>query len=148
MIWSAWGPPSFPLSLTCVRERSAEKRYVLVCTLRCRVPCGHAALRRSTCGVFHLGTVFRVRTRELNPSLIQAAFDALHPDRVQPLKAALPSKSGREPKATRISCLRRQGRGRHTLLRQINASRWRPHVNKACPQYRALRTEKEKYELR
>src|SRR5260221_14647411 len=49
--------PSLSLSLTSVRERSAERRYVLVCTLRCRVPCGHAASRRSTCGVFHPGTV-------------------------------------------------------------------------------------------
>src|SRR5882724_12287914 len=122
MIWSAWGPPSFPLSLTCVRERSAEKRYVLVCTLRCRVPCGHAALRRSTCGVFHLGTVFRVRTRELNPSLIQAAFADLHPDRVQPLKAALHSKCGREPKATRISCLRLTGTRAPRLLHHYDAS--------------------------
>src|SRR5439155_4199750 len=50
------GTALFFLSLTHVRERSAERRYVLVCTLRCHVPCGHAASRRSTCGVFHPGT--------------------------------------------------------------------------------------------
>src|SRR5204862_7555578 len=53
------------LSLTHVRERSAERRYVLVCTLRCHVPCGHAASRRSTCGVFHPGTVSSGPNRRL-----------------------------------------------------------------------------------
>ena len=68
------GTAVISLPLTHVRERSAERRYVLVCTLRCRVPCGHAASRRSTYGVFHPGTVFRVRTRERNPALIRAGF--------------------------------------------------------------------------
>src|SRR5438477_11973639 len=54
------------LSLTHVRERSAERRYVLVCTLRCHVPCGHAASRRSTCGVFHPGTVSSGPNRRLS----------------------------------------------------------------------------------
>src|SRR5437762_10404527 len=66
MIWSAWGPPSFPFSLTHVRERSAERRYVLVCTLRCHVPCGHAASRRSTVASSTPGPSRRVRTGDFH----------------------------------------------------------------------------------
>ena len=114
----------FP-SLTGVRERSAERRYFSVCTLRCRVPCGHAAFRRSTCGVFHPGTV------RMGPDTHPGQLSpALHPDRVQPSKAALHSKSGREPEATRTSCARDTGARAPRLLRQINASRWRPHVSR------------------
>src|SRR5260221_12798240 len=47
------------LPLTHVRERSADWRYFIVWHLGegARVPCGHAASRRSTGGVFHPGTV-------------------------------------------------------------------------------------------
>src|SRR6266567_5423611 len=47
------------LPLTDVRERSADWRYFIVWHLGegALVPCGHAASRRSTCGVFHPGTV-------------------------------------------------------------------------------------------
>src|SRR3954454_21115469 len=96
MIWSAWGPPSFPFPLTRVREQSAERRYVLVCTLRCRVPCGHAASRRSTCGVFHPGTVLPGPDRGIESPRVHTAFAAFVPDRVQPSKAALHSKDGRK----------------------------------------------------
>ena len=76
MICSAWGPPSFPFSLTCVRERSADWRYVSVWHLveGALVPCEARRLPALHCGVFHPGTVFRVRTREQNPALIQSSF--------------------------------------------------------------------------
>ena len=57
--------PRFPLP-SHVRERSAERRYVLVCTLRCHVPCGHAASRRSTVASSTLGPSRRVRTGDFH----------------------------------------------------------------------------------
>ena len=45
-VWSAWGAPSFPLSLTSVRGAERRKaHHSQVCTLRCRAPCDrHARL--------------------------------------------------------------------------------------------------------
>ena len=53
------GTAVISLPLTHVRERSAERRYFIVWHLveGAHVPCGHAASRRSTGGVFHPGTV-------------------------------------------------------------------------------------------
>src|SRR2546423_11430456 len=52
-------------------------------------------------------------------SVIRAAFAALHPDRPGLLaKAALRSKGGREPRATRTSCARDTGARAPRLLRQ------------------------------
>ena len=50
-----------------------------------------------------------------------------HPDRVQPSKAALHSKGGREPKATRTPLRVTQGRGRHACSVNQDAPRRRPH---------------------
>jgi hypothetical protein len=98
-----------------LRGGSAEKRYFVVCTLRCRVPCGARRLPALHCGVFHLGTVLPGPDTGAEPRADPGRLSpALHPDRVQPLKAALRFKGGREPKATRTSCVRAQGRGRHT----------------------------------
>ncbi len=47
------------------------------------------------------GPCFRARTGGLSPSPIRAAFAALHPRRVQPLKAAPHSRGGRRPEASR-----------------------------------------------
>src|SRR6266487_5512839 len=61
-------------------------------------------------------------------SVIRAAFAALHPDRRGLLaKAALRFKGGREPRATRTSCARTQGRGRHACSVNQDAPRRRPH---------------------
>ena len=79
------------------------------------MPCGHAASRRSTVASSTPGPSRRVRTGGLSSPVIQTAFAALHPDRTGLLaKAALRGKGGREPRATRTSCVRTQGRGRHT----------------------------------
>ena len=109
------------LSLTSVRERSAEWRYVSSLAPRRRRPrafARHAALRRSTCGVFHPGTVLVGSEPGTFIPVIRAAFAALHPNRTsRPKAAALHSKGGREPRATRISCLRVTGTRAPRLLR-------------------------------
>src|SRR5712675_2532328 len=120
MIWSAWGTAVISLSLTNVRERSADWRTILV---------------------WHLGEGARVPLRGTPPPgaplwrlpprdrlvgsepetfipVIRAAFAALHPDRRGLLaKAALRSKGGREPRATRTSCVRYTGARAPRLLR-------------------------------
>src|SRR5438128_1642612 len=113
------------LPLTSVRERSADWRYVssLAPRRRCRVPCGHAASRRSTVASSTPGSSRRVRTGGLSSPVIRAAFAALHPDRTGLLsKAALRFKGGREPRATRTSCVRNTGARAPRLLRHYDAS--------------------------
>src|SRR6266566_4259257 len=68
VIWSARGPPSFPFSLTHVRERSADWRYFIVWHLveGALVPCGHAASRRSTVASSTPGPSRRVRTGDFH----------------------------------------------------------------------------------
>ncbi len=103
------GVGSALISLPSPRE-GAERRKTLLHSLaprrRCRVPCGHAASRRSTCGVFHPGTVLPGPERRGVPHVIRAAFADPSSGPVQPLKAALRSKGGREPEATRTGWLR------------------------------------------
>ena len=109
--------PSFPLSLTTVRERSAGMALLRSLAPRRRRPRALRARRLPAlhCGVFHPGTVSSGPTGGLSSPVIRAAFAALHPDRTGLLsKAALRSKGEREPEATRTSCVRAQGRGRHT----------------------------------
>src|ERR1043166_9501697 len=75
----------------------------------CLVGVGSAAAsRRSTGGVLPpRDRARRVRTGGLSSPVIRAAFAALHPDRTGLLaKAALHSKGGREPGATRTCCVR------------------------------------------
>src|SRR5213083_2182830 len=56
-------------------------------------------------------------------SVIRAAFAALHPNRTGLLsKAALRFKGGREPRATRTSCVRNTGARAPHLLRHYDAS--------------------------
>src|SRR5215207_1045545 len=108
------GPPSFPLSLTCVRERSADWRYFIVWHLVEGAAClaRHAASRRSTVASSTLGPFFRVRTRERKPRADPGQLSPpLHPDRVQPLKAVPRSRDGREPRATRTSVRVHSGAG-------------------------------------
>src|SRR5258708_15303569 len=121
MIWSAWGPPSFPFSLTHVRERSADWRTILVWHLGegARVPCEARRLPALHCGVFHPGTVLPGPDAGAEPHADPGSLStALHPDRVQPSKAALHSKGGREPRATRTSCARNTWAPAPRLLRQ------------------------------
>src|SRR5207244_12452198 len=112
--------PRFP-SPHNVRERSADWRYFIVWRLveGAHVPCGHAASRRSTVASSTPGPSRRVRTEGLSSPVIRAAFAALHPDRRGLLSnAALRSKGGREPRATRTSCARNTGARAPRLLRQ------------------------------
>jgi len=59
------------------------------------------ALRRSTCGFSVPGTVLPGADGGLAANRIRAAFAALHPRRVQPLKAVPLSGDGRRPRASR-----------------------------------------------
>src|SRR5215216_778289 len=120
------------LSLVPHKREGAERRLALLHSLaprrRCRVP-----LR----GTPPPGApLWRLPPRDRlvgsGPGtfipVIRAAFAALHPDRTSLLaKAALRSKGGREPGATRTSCARTQGRGRHACSVNQDAPRRRPH---------------------
>src|SRR5882757_755433 len=120
MIWSAWGPPSFPSSLTSVRERSADWRYVFIGTL-VKVPRALRGTPPPGAPLWRLPPRDRLVGSEPETfiSVIRAAFAALHPDRTGLLsKAALHSKGGREPRATRTSCARNTGARAPRLLRQ------------------------------
>jgi hypothetical protein len=135
------------LALTCVRERSAERRYVVVGTFA-KAPRAlrstHAS-RRSTGGVYNLGTALPGPDGHSH-----ATYPSRFPRRssgpVQPLKAALVV----ERTVTRGvpgRCVRNTSRRRHTRLHQPDAPRRRPQLSKACRQYRLRRTEQEKREL-
>ena len=90
-------------------REGAERRLALRLSLHLavRVPCGHAASRRSTVASSTPGPSRQVRTEGPSSPVIRAAFAALHPDRTGLLsKAALRSKGEREPRATRTSCVR------------------------------------------
>src|SRR5882724_9296864 len=117
--------PSLSFSLTHVRERSAVWRYVFIGT-SVKVPrafARHAASRRSTVASSTPGPSRRVRTEELSSPVIRAAFAVLHPDRRGLLaKAALRSKGGREPRATRTSCARNTRARAPHLLRHYDVS--------------------------
>jgi hypothetical protein len=124
------GPEQGSGSSPPLRERSAERRYLLVCTLRCRVPCGHAASRRSTVASSTPGPSRRVRTRDFHPR-DPGGFRHLSSGPSGLLsKAALRSKGGRKPRATRTSCARHTGARAPHLLRQPNASGRRPQLSK------------------
>jgi len=60
------GTALFFLPLTCVRERSAERRYVLVCTLRCACLAGTPPRGAPPVASFHPGTVSSVRTGDFH----------------------------------------------------------------------------------
>jgi len=125
------GPEQSSGSSAPLRERSAERRTFLVCTLRCRVPCGARRLAALHCGVFHPGTVLPGPDAGAEPHADPGQLSpALHPDRVQPSKAALHSKGERKPGATRTSCARNTGARAPHLLRQPNASGRRPQLSK------------------
>src|SRR5205823_14618918 len=71
--WCGAGPaPSLSFALTSVRERSADWRYFLVWHLveGARVPCGHAASRRSTVASSTPGPSRRVRIGDFHPRKI------------------------------------------------------------------------------
>src|SRR5829696_406078 len=113
-VGEARGCAFISFSLTSVRERSADWRYVssLAPRRRCRVP-----LR----GTPPPGApLWRLPPRDRlvgsGPGtfvpVIRAAFAALHPDRTGLLsKAALHSKGEREPRATRTSVRVHRGAG-------------------------------------
>ena len=132
----------FP-SLTGVRERSAGRRYFIVGTLRCRVPCDrHArlpALHRGDFGPDHRSSFIGP---EACPSRYPGSIGAaLHPMLSKPLKAG-PSSGPDGDRAswdevTSLACRRR------TLLRQLSVPRRRPRLSKACRQYRVWKTAQE-----
>ena len=62
---------------------------------------GHDASRRTAAATLHLGTVLPGPDGAHSSALIPQAFARVHPDRVQPLKAAPRSWSGRLPEASR-----------------------------------------------
>ena len=79
--------------------------------------------------------------------VIRAAFAALHPDRTGLLaKAALRSKGGREPRATRTSVRVHRGAGA-TPAPSTKTPLEDALTEQACRQYRALRTAQEKCQL-
>ena len=138
------GASAFSLPLPSQRE-GAERRLALRLGLaprrRCRVPCGHAASRRSTVASSTPGPARRVRTGGLSSPVIRAAFAALHPDRTGLLsKAALHFKGGREPRATRTSCVRNHRGAGATPAPPLRRLMMAPSREQACRQYRALRT--------
>jgi hypothetical protein len=113
--------PSLPLSLTCVRERSADWRYVSSLAPRRRRPRAFKGTPPPGAPLWRLpprDRARRVRTGGLSSPVIRAAFAALHPDRAGLLaKAALHSKGGREPGATRTCCARHTAARAPHLLR-------------------------------
>src|SRR6266704_6947496 len=118
MIWSAWGPPSFPSPHT---REGAERRKTLRLSLHLAVPRALRARRLAALHLWRLPPRDRLVGSEPETfiSVIRAAFAALHPDRRGLLaKAALRSKGGREPRATRTSCARNTGARAPRLLRQ------------------------------
>ena len=96
------GRPVF-LSLAHAREWSAGWRNQWSSARGADVPLRQArfATRRSIAAFLSPGPCFRARTEGLAANGIQAAFAALHPRHVQPLKAAPRSWSGRRPGASR-----------------------------------------------
>ena len=125
------------LSLTCVRERSAERRYVNSWHL-----CEGAACfaKHARLPALHW---WRLRPRDRASGAGRALPSPLYPGRfprrssgpVQPLKAALVV----ERTVTRGvpgRCLRNTSRRRHTRLHQPDAPRRRPQLSKAWRQYR------------
>ena len=128
-------------SLTGVRERSAERRYGLHLA-----PCG-AAYRLTGTRTPRRSTVAFVVPRDRAsgagpegcPSRYPGGFRHPSSGPVQPLKAA-PVVGRTVTRGVPGRGLRIPGRRRHTRLRQLSAPRRRPHVSKACLQYRAIRT--------
>ena len=95
---------AFESPLGKARGRSAERRILIQST-----PCGAGALGegRAPLGApsrrfLSPGPYFRARTEGIPPTLIRAAFAALHPRRVQPSKAVPRSGDGRLPGASRV----------------------------------------------
>jgi hypothetical protein len=124
----------FP-SLTHVRERSAGTALVTSGTFwRCRVPCD----RHARLPALHLWRFFTrpphflAWTGGLHLTLSGQHWHCRSSRPVQPLKAA-PSSGAGGDRASR-SVVTSQGCGRHTLLRQLDVPRRRPHVSKAGAQ--------------
>ena len=90
-----------------LESEGMERRTALVFGVppfgRLRVLRNALAIRRSTCGDFCPWTRTSVPRviRPCGPTRIREAFASLHPDAVQPLKAAPRSRSGRAPRASR-----------------------------------------------
>ena len=133
--------PSFPFSLTSVRERSAEMALLLSLAprRRCRVP-----LRGTPppgAPLWRLPPRDRLVGSEPGTftPVIRAAFAALHPDRTGLLaKAALRSKGGREPRATRTSVRVHRSAGA-TPAPSTKTPLEDALTEQACRQYRRLR---------
>src|SRR3954471_19186219 len=119
---------------------------------RCRLPCD----RQARLPALHLwrfssrAALPGNRTDELSLRLDPGGLTCptFHPGHVQPSKAA-PScdGAGGDPRRPGILVCVDQRPGRHTLLRQIDASRWRPLLNKACPEYRVGKRRKDYCDL-
>ena len=85
-----------------MRERSAERRYEYIHAISARAlnNAERVASRRTATAISHLGTVLPGPDKARGP-LIPAASATVRPHRVQPLKAAPRSWSGRLPEASR-----------------------------------------------
>ena len=80
--------------------------------------------------------------------MIRAAFAALHPNRTGLLaKAALRSKGGREPGATRTCCVRNHSGAGATPAPSTKTPHDDALTEQACRQYRGLGTAQEPCEL-
>jgi hypothetical protein len=98
-----------PTNAEGMERRMAHQSSVLPHILRCAGAC-----RRSIAAIFVPGAVTSGRgPGRLSANPIRAAFAALRLRRVQPLKAAPPSGSGRRPRASRVRGYEPRARAPH-----------------------------------
>ena len=119
---SLFPPGTTPRGWSAARRFQPDHALRGVCVLdEGRAPRGAPSRRFQSSG-----PCFRAPTGGVPPALIRAAFAALRPRRVQPLKAAGPSAGGRLPEASRERGCEPRPRAPH-LLHLENASRSAPH---------------------
>src|SRR5205814_3626174 len=124
----------------------AERRKTLRLSLHLAVPRALRARRLAALHLWRLPPRDRLVRSEPETfiSVIRAAFAALHPDRTGLLsKAALRFKGGREPRATRTSCVRNTGGAGATPAPPLRRLMIAPSREQASRQYRGLGTAQD-----
>src|SRR5204863_6153561 len=117
----------------------AERRKTLRLSLHLAVPRALRARRLAALHLWRLPPRDRLVGSEPETfiSVIRAAFAALHPDRTGLLsKAALRFKGGREPRATRTSCVRNHRGAGATPAPPLRRLMMAPSREQASRQYR------------